>query len=113
MLLTLRDKALAAATLRGDGRRFLVGAAIMRADGATVVSRNEGSAYPCPDAHAEARALRKAGFNPQVVVVVRVRKADGELAMAKPCEWCAARLKAAGAREVWYTDDFGNLIRWR
>lgn len=113
MISTLFTRALATATLRSSDRKFLVGAAILRADGATVVSRNERSEYPCPGAHAEARALRKAGANPQVVVVVRVRKADGELAMAKPCPDCAARLRAAGAREVWYTDDLGKLIKWR
>ena len=112
MIYTLLDRALAVASRRSEARGFLVGAAILRDDGAIVVSRNERSQEPCPSAHAEARALRKAGAKPALVVVARVRKGAGGLAMSRPCADCAAKLRAAGAREVWFTDESGELVRW-
>lgn len=61
--------------------------------------------------HAEMSVLLAArpGDN---VFVFRFTK-DGELSMAKPCEFCQKFLKQAGIKTVTYSDWDGNMIRYR
>ncbi len=93
---------------RADSRHYLIGVAALRGDGAVVVSRNEGVMVPYSPGHAEARVLEKTGLNPELVVVVRTRR-NGDLACAKPCPACELKLKAKGARKVYYSTSAGKL----
>jgi tRNA(Arg) A34 adenosine deaminase TadA len=109
LLDTLKTRALERAKARPDTRHFLLGAAALRADGAIVVARNEGTMVPTPDAHAEARVLRKAGLAPDLVLVVRLDR-NGNLALAKPCAACETKLRNSRVREIWYSTAEG-LVR--
>jgi len=93
---------------RRDRREFLLGAVGIRSDGAIVMSRNEASAVPQPDAHAEARLARKLDHG-ATVFVARVLGSSGELAMAKPCHSCEMRLRSRGVKKVFYTDHEGTI----
>lgn len=103
----LLDLAIRTATKRPGSRQFLVGAVAIRADGAIVHARNEAAALPCPHAHAEARLMRRAGYAPEEVLVVRIARQDGGLVMAKPCTSCEALLWAQGAKVVYYSTHNG------
>jgi tRNA(Arg) A34 adenosine deaminase TadA len=105
----LLDLAIRAAIKRPGSRQFLVGAVAIRADGALVHARNEAAALPCPNAHAEARLMKRAGYAPEEVLVVRIARQDGSLVLAKPCTSCASLLKARGARSVYYSTEAGIM----
>ncbi len=103
---TLVQMALKAAKKRPETRHFLIGVAVLRDDGAIVVARNEATREPCEHGHAEAKVLGKSGLNPELVVVARITR-DGEWAIAKPCAKCERKLRAIGARRVYYTTATG------
>lgn len=87
---------------KNDERSFLLGAVGIRKDGVMVQAINGPSRMPCRLAHAEARLCRK--LTPgSVVYVVRVRLADGEFGMARPCQSCQKILKSKGIRKVYYS----------
>jgi tRNA(Arg) A34 adenosine deaminase TadA len=93
-----------AANLAADTcRRAFIGCVAVRKDGAIVASRNSSiwPPIPYPLAHAEARALRKAGAG-AIVFVGRIRK-DGSIGLAKPCSRCYQALKHHDVRRVYYT----------
>lgn len=86
----------------GEKRQFLLGAVGLRNDGVIVTSRNVASPDPAPQHHAETRLVRK--LTPSSTVwVSRVAKGTGGWAMAKPCQNCERRLKAAGVERIVYT----------
>ncbi len=92
----------------GDPRRDYFLAAIgERADGTIVLSRNESTPVKTPQAHAEARLVKKLGKNATFVIVVRVSKGDGSLAMAKPCVHCAKALENFKVKKVYFTTSDG------
>jgi len=84
-----------------DNRTFTLGAVGLRNDGVIVSSRNVSALDYAPDHHAEARLVRKMTPN-SIIWVARVLK-NGTWAIAKPCNPCRTRLKAAGVRRVVYT----------
>lgn len=87
----------AGVALSGDPRRnALVGCVALRQDGAVVVATNVRTKDPHPHAHAEWRALRKAGRG-AILFVARVTR-DGALACAKPCLSCQRRIERMKAR---------------
>jgi len=92
----------------GDLRAHAIGAIAIRRDGTLVYARNGSSRMPEPEAHAECRVLRKAGWGAEIFVA-RMRK-DGSIGLAKPCEYCQAALLVMGA-SVWYSDDEGSVVR--
>lgn len=96
----------------GDMKRtFRLGAVAIRDDGAIVVSVNGATKEPNDRAHAEAKVLRKAGKN-STLYVARVLKSNGEIALAKPCSQCMAKIRNAGVKKVFYTiseNEYGVL----
>jgi tRNA(Arg) A34 adenosine deaminase TadA len=85
-----------------DGRTFLLGAVGLRNDGVFVSSRNIAAPDCAPQHHAEARLVRK--MTPgSTVWVARVRRQNGEWALAKPCPSCQRFLRSAGVERVVYT----------
>jgi len=94
----------------GDPKRsYFLGAIGVRSDGVVVMARNDMIQTPEPSAHAEARLVRKLGKDASMVVVVRVMKGSGQLAMAKPCKHCRTALKNYRVKKVYFTADNGKL----
>lgn len=89
---------------KGNPRRAMVlGCALRRGDGVLVAFANNACQFLAPAQHAEARAAKKATPG-SVAYVVRVRKLDGTLSMAKPCPSCQNRLRAHGVVRVVYSN---------
>jgi tRNA(Arg) A34 adenosine deaminase TadA len=92
-----------------DLRDFYLGACGVREDGTMVHAKN-GSMHntrlnhyqPLPNSHAETRCLLKLGRN-GIMYVSRVAKLDYSLRLARPCQNCSYRLKAANVKKVYYT----------
>ena len=74
----------------------------MRRDGVIVSARNIAATDVTPDAHAEARLVKKITCD-SIVWVARVGRMAGDWAMARPCQSCQRRMKTAGVRKVIYT----------
>lgn len=94
-----------------DPRCFRLGAVGLRSDGVVVYARNGSGWLPSPDAHAEARLVRKLDRG-ATVYVARIL-ANGEWAMAKPCPTCMPRLRAKKVVRVFWTinkNEFGGMI---
>jgi len=87
---------------RPDNRSFLLGAVGMRRDGVIVSSRNIAATDVTPEAHAEARVVKKLTHD-SIVWVARVGRGTGHWALARPCDKCKRRMKVAGVRKVVYT----------
>ena len=88
----LSNAAEIAANSKSTKKNFFLAAIALRKDGAWVTSTNQtasDSQMFC--AHAEARALKKAGKG-CTLWVARVLKDKKTWAMAKPCEKCEALL---------------------
>lgn len=103
---------LAARVAKGGNqdRNFRLGCVAIRKDGAIVMSTNEKTQVPNPSAHAEARALRKAGYG-STLYVARIT-AEGELTMAKPCPRCQAKIRSYGVKKVIYSIAPGEFGIW-
>jgi tRNA(Arg) A34 adenosine deaminase TadA len=82
-------------------RRAFVGCVAVRGDGTVIRSRNGSAKRPTASCHAEARAMRKAGYGSDVYVARQLK--NGQLAMAKPCGRCMAVLRSKGVKLVVYT----------
>ena len=93
------------AAVRGDtteaSRHYRLGAVGVRSDGAIVVSSNIPHRTPEPNAHAESRLSRKLDWG-STVFVVRI-KANGLLAMARPCRTCQGAMRLKGVKRVHYS----------
>lgn len=103
------DLATAIASKKKDRRSFRLSAIGIRSDGAVVHAIN-GESIPCarePQAHAEARLSRKLDAN-AIVFVIRVR-ANGDLALAKPCENCERLLRKKKVSKVFYSTNEGKI----
>ena len=103
----------AAKIARGQGdikRNYLLAAVVKRNDGALVVSPNALTKEPEPNAHAEARALRKADSG-STLYVARVLR-DGGWALARPCKRCQALIRSMRVRKVYYTIGPGEYGVW-
>lgn len=104
MLNLLRIAAEVADPTVDNCRKAFVGAVSIRRDGTLVYSRNGGNPYAhgrTPSSHAEARVLRKSGYG-ATLYVARVLR-NREIALAKPCGYCQARLRAHRVEMVYYT----------
>lgn len=103
--------ALFAVSSAPDIRNFRLGAVGERNDGVRVFARNGSGIVPTPDAHAEARILRKLDVDATVYVARILR--NNQWALAKPCQPCQKRLAAKGVSRVYYTiapGEYGCLI---
>ncbi len=101
------------ATRVDDCRQFRLGAVGIRCDGTIVVSRNIPNREPEPQAHAEARLVKKLDHG-AIVYVVRVAR-DGKLTMARPCKTCRRALKNRHVRKCYYSineNEYG-VIRFK
>lgn len=101
-----------------DNRTYRLGSLGIRKDGVIVSARN-GALFgqppehykKVPQLHAEIRCLRKMDCG-GIVYVSRI-KADGTLALARPCPICQAFLKAKRIKKVIYSIsdiEYGTLI---
>ena len=86
-----------------DRRRYRLGAVGIRSDGVIVKSRNIPNKFPEPQAHAEARLVKKLDRG-SVVYVVRIDSYN-KLATARPCGDCIRALKFKGVKRVYYSID--------
>lgn len=95
--------------LKGNDRRnYKVGCVARRKDGALVSASNNNVQKPTPSAHAESRALRKAGKGAELWVA-RIG-ADGELKLAMPCKRCQALIRSFAVERVVFSisgDSYG------
>lgn len=66
-----------------------------------------GKRHYCLSTHAELDAICKARTKCDIsgskIYVARIRKADGEVAMARPCPICETALSAYGVKRAYYT----------
>jgi tRNA(Arg) A34 adenosine deaminase TadA len=91
-------------------KHFLLGAVAIRGDGAIVTATNIRTQDRVHSAHAEYRALKKAGKD-SILYVARIDR-FGQWAMAKPCNLCQTLIKNKRVRRVYYTiakDEFGVM----
>ncbi|MFA5758563.1 MAG: cytidine deaminase [Clostridia bacterium] len=86
-----------------DRRKHKLGAIGIRTDGTIVKSNNLENRLPEPQAHAEARVVKKMGFG-GVIYVARVL-ANGDYAIARPCKNCQGAMRLHGIRRCYYTID--------
>lgn len=84
-----------------DERTFYLGSIAIRNDGAIVHAINGSSMAPNPLAHSERRLSRKLDSG-AIVYVARMR-ANGDFAIAKPCEYCMLALKSKRVKRVYWT----------
>lgn len=92
-------------------RYYRFGAVGVRRDGTVVYSWNSAVATPTPSCHAEARLCRKLDKG-STVYVVRTRRDNGKMTMAKPCKHCERLMRIRGIRRVEYSiseNEFGVL----
>lgn len=100
-----------AAQTKNKEKNFLLGCIALRKDGAYVYSINETVIQEkTPSAHAEARALRKAGHG-STLWVARILK-NGSWAMAKPCRQCSSLIENKKVEKVYYTIGPGEYGVW-
>lgn len=93
-----------------DPRGFLVGSVGVRKDGTVVSARNgaviatdvTGRWRSFPQAHAEARCVKKMDHGGEVYVA-RVSRGDGRLLMSRPCRTCQRALLSRGVKRVYYS----------
>jgi len=107
------------ATSKKDKRSFLLGAVGVRKDGVIVASpngpailvENKANRGYFPKAHAEFRISKKLDVG-SVVYVVRVRRGDKRVCLAKPCETCVNVLRYRGVKKIYYSigECNGNIV---
>jgi hypothetical protein len=96
-----------------DKRGFLVGAVAIRKDGTIVKACNSphmGESQN-PKAHAEYKLAKKLDKY-AVVYVLRVRRGDGSVGLAKPCPDCERTLRSKKVTKVFYSisdNEYGVL----
>jgi len=98
------------ATSRKDRRSFLLGAVGIRNDGVIVASPNGPAVIEdissnrgyFPEAHAEFRVSKKLDVG-SVVYVIRIRRGNKRVCLAKPCETCLTVLKHRGVKKIYYS----------
>lgn len=101
-----------------NGRTYHI-AAILRRNGRVIkIGENTSKTHPRfkrqyddgtwgSHMHAEMNVLRFAQPG-DVLEVMRFKKYDDKLSMAKPCAWCMMAIKAAGIKKIKYTNWHGN-----
>lgn len=101
-----------AANSKDNDKSYYLGCVALRYDGVLVTSTNTTVIEnQTPSAHAEARALRKAGRG-AILWVARVLKDRKTWAMAKPCKNCRARILNKEVIKVYYTTGPGEFELW-
>jgi tRNA(Arg) A34 adenosine deaminase TadA len=96
--------------LKGDNRKYRLGAVGIRTDGAIVTASNIPSRQPHAKAHAEARLTKKLNRGSEVFVVRILR--SGMLDNAHPCMKCQKAMRLRGVRRAYYSisnDEYGVI----
>ena len=107
----LQQAAILAASSK-DKKNFFLGSIAVRKDGLLVQATNLTSPEnKTPTAHAEVRALKKAGWG-ATLWVARVTK-EGVWALARPCPTCQAFIENKGVKKVYYTIGPNEWGIWR
>ncbi len=60
--------------------------------------------------HAEISALVKCNIKPHTMIIARIGVDNEVFRMAKPCPLCQEALKQSGIKNVFYTNDKGELV---
>lgn len=60
--------------------------------------------------HAEISALVKCNVKPYTMIIARIGVDNEVFRMAKPCPLCQEALKQSGIKNVFYTNDKGELV---
>ena len=96
---------------KNNCRIFLLGAVGVRYDGAIVKSLNSPTQVTDRTAHAEYKLARKLGYN-ATIYVARIRRDDGQFAMARPCFACRKLLISKRTLKVYYTINHSQYGVW-
>ena len=91
-------------------KHFLFGVVCLRRDGAVITSTNIRTMDPMVEAHAESRALRKAGHG-ATLWIARIDR-HGQWVMAKPCMQCASLIRNHDVKQVYYTVSKDTYAVW-
>lgn len=59
--------------------------------------------------HAECDSILKAAGRGDVLIVVRIRKGDGQISCSKPCSRCLMFAKDYGIKKIYYVDWAGEI----
>lgn len=105
------DLAAKVADAKDDGRSFKLGAVGYRKDGVIVASPNAPCPVPERQAHAEYRVAKKLDYS-SVVYIVRILRANGSRALARPCPDCQRMLISKRVKKVYYTIDEYSYGCW-
>lgn len=99
----------------------MVGAVGIRSDGVIVASpngpakirENTSERGYFAEAHAEFRISYKLDVG-STVYVIRLRRGDKKVRLAKPCETCQTVMRAKGVKRVYYSisEDRKGNIKW-
>lgn len=87
--------------LKPSDKTFFHGCVAVRKDGATITACNGSCSFPEPKAHAEIRAIKKAGKH--AILYLARTSANGDWANSTPCDKCWKRIKSAKVKKVVYT----------
>lgn len=90
-----KDYSLACVAIRNDG------VLVKSTNGVVPRTLKTSKKTALPSAHAEIRALKKAGKG-AILYVARVWR-NGDWALSRPCTTCQAMIKNRGVRIVYYT----------
>ena len=101
-----------------NGRTYHVAAVLKRKSRIVKIGENTSKTHPrfkrqysdgswASHMHAEMNVLRFAQPG-DTIEVVRFRKCDHKMTMAKPCEICMSEIKKSGIKKVRYTNWEGN-----
>ena len=93
---------------KDDRRQFQLGAIGIRSDGAIVSALNAPTEQPNRLSHAERRLCNKLNVG-SIVYVARVRRDNGGLGLAKPCDACMKALASVGVSRCYWSisdDDY-------
>lgn len=91
-------------------KNYNFGVVCLRKDGSMTISNNILTQNPHPKAHAESRALAKAGYG-AILYIVRLKR-DGTWGMAKPCKHCQTLIQNMRVSKVVYSIDTNEFGVW-
>lgn len=88
-----------------------LGVIAKRKDGSIITACNTPAESKSPNAHAESKALRQAGYGCKELYVTRIM-ANGDYGLAKPCFTCRQLIIKSGVKKVIYSVDANTISVW-